>query len=137
MTAALNWLWARRRWFYAASVLIAVARIPARTRFQLQPPACDARLTFENVGMSLTKIPHILLFGLFFLLTVIQFDRVDRKALALSFVATVVLGFLVEIEEGATLTGNCRFTDVLPDAVGALIVMALLMTTVLVRDSLK
>ena len=35
-------------------MLVAVARIPARTDFRLQRPACDTRLTLENVGLSLT-----------------------------------------------------------------------------------
>lgn len=134
MRGALSWLRTRRWWFYAAFVLVAVAWIPARTGFQLQSPACDARLTLPNVGLSLAKVPHIMLFGMFFLLTVVQFDRIDRKALGLSFLATVVFGFVVEIEEGATRTGNCRFTDVVPDALGVLIAMALLMTGVMVRD---
>lgn len=84
------------------------------------------RLTFENAGPSMTKMPHVILFGIFFLLTALQFDRLDRKAMAWSFLATVVLGLVVELEEGATRTGNCRITDVLPDAVGALIGMAVI-----------
>jgi len=75
----------------------------------------------------LSKGPHIILFALFFLLTAAQFDTIDRRSLAWSLVATVGLGFLIEIEEGLTRTGNCRYTDVLPDIFGALIVMAALM----------
>ena len=74
----------------------------------------------------MTKVPHIVLFGFFFLLTAAQFDRVDRKMLGWSLAATFVLGLLVELEEGATRTGNCRLTDVVPDVVGALIAMVLL-----------
>ena len=107
-------------------MLIAVTRIPARTGFRSNPPRCDTRLTLQNVELSLTKIPHIVLFGFFFLLTAAQFDRVDRRMLGWSFAATLLLGLLVELEEGATRTGNCRLTDVLPDAVGGLIAMALL-----------
>jgi hypothetical protein len=84
------------------------------------------RLTAENIGLSLTKIPHVVLFGVFFLLTAAQFDRLDRRTLAWSLAATIGLGILVELEEGATRSGNCRMTDVLPDVVGALIVAALI-----------
>ena len=45
-----------------------------------------------------------------------------------SLAATLLLGLLVELEEGATRTGNCRLTDVLPDAVGGLIAMALVLS---------
>src|SRR5687767_6360959 len=112
LTSALRWLWRKRRWFYATYLVVAIARIPARTGFRLAAPACDMRVTMENVGLSLTKIPHIILFGVFFLLTVAQFDRVDRRALSWSLLATAALGLVVELEEGATRTGNCRFTDV-------------------------
>jgi len=75
----------------------------------------------------LSKGPHIILFAAFFLLTAAQFDAIDRRSLAWSLGATIGLGFLIEIEEGLTRTGNCRYTDVLPDIFGGLIVMALLM----------
>jgi len=109
-------------------MLVGVFAIPARTHFHFRPLRCDARLTAPNVYAALSKGPHIILFAFFFLLTAAQFDTIDRRSLLWSFAATVGLGFLIEIEEGLTRTGNCRYTDVLPDIFGALIVMALLMT---------
>ena len=114
-------LWGYRRWAYGAFLVFAVLRIPSRTGFDLQAPACNLGLTSANFAASLTKVPHIVLFGVFFLLTVVQFDRIDRRSVAWSFVATVALGLLIELEEGATRTGYCRMTDVTPDALGALI----------------
>ena len=122
----LSPIWSRRRWLYAAYMLVAVTRIPARVGFRLRAPVCDTRLTLENVGLSMTKVPHVVLFGLFFLITVVQFDRIDGKAMLWSLLATLVMGLIVELEEGTTRTGNCRLTDVLPDVAGALIVVALL-----------
>ncbi len=127
----LRYLWSARRWAYGVYMLTSAFRIPARVGFRLHVPACDTRLTWENVGLSLTKIPHVILFGFFFLITALMFDHIDRRALSWSFGATVALGLLIEFEEGATRTGNCRLTDVLPDAWGALIGMALLMILVL------
>ena len=121
------WLWSKRRWAYGAYMAVGVFAIPARTRFHFRPLRCDARLTEANVTAALSKGPHVILFAFFFLLTAAQFDTIDRRSLSWSFAATVGLGFLVEIEEGLTRTGNCRYTDVLPDIVGGLIVMALLM----------
>lgn len=69
----------------------------------------------------MTKVPHVVLFAVFFVLTVLQFERRDRRALGWSLVASAALGLLVELEEGATRTGNCRLTDVLPDVAGAMI----------------
>lgn len=123
-------LWRRRQWAYAAYMVVAVLRLPARTRFHLVAPQCDWRLTIENAELSLTKLPHVALFGLFFVLTTLQFDRFDRRALGWSVAATAALGLLVELEEGATRTGNCRVTDVLPDIAGALVAAVALASVV-------
>jgi VanZ family protein len=123
-TSIARQLWRYRRWLYAAWLVVAIVRIPARVGFELRSPNCDTRLTLHNAALSLTKVPHMILFGLFFVVTVIQFDRVDRRALSWSLLATAVMGLLVEFEEGATRTGNCRITDVLPDLLGALVAMA-------------
>lgn len=128
----LRFAWSKRRWVYAAYVLFAVTRIPASTGFRLHAPGCDVRLTSTNIALSLTKVPHIVLFGFFFLLTALQFDRLDRRTLAWSFLATLAMGLLVELEEGATGTGNCRLADVLPDAAGALIAAVVLLATALI-----
>ena len=114
-------------------MLVAVSRIPARTGFHLSIPHCDTALSFTNIGLSLTKVPHVVLFALFFFVTALQFDRLNRRALTWSIVATAALGLLVELEEGATRTGNCRLTDVLPDVVGALIGTVVLASVIFVR----
>ena len=122
--------WRRRRCLYAGWMVVAITRIPARTGFRLVRPTCDQRLTLTNAALSVTKLPHLVLFGIFFLLTVLQFPRVDRAAVVWSILATTGLGALVELQEGATRTGNCRVTDVLPDLAGALL-GALLVTLVI------
>src|SRR4051812_12082193 len=114
-------------------MLNGVLRIPARTGFHLAMPACDMRLTAQNSAASLTKLPHIVLFGLFFLLTVTQFNHVDWRAAGWSFLATIGMGFLIELEEGATRTGNCRISGVVPDALGALIAVAAVMAVVMIH----
>jgi hypothetical protein len=106
---------------------VAVLRIPARVHFHLVLPRCDTRLTLENAGLSMTKVPHMVLFALFFTLTLLQFDRLNPRTCSWSLMATATLGLLVEVQEGATRTGNCRLTDVLPDVVGAAIVGAILL----------
>ncbi|MGI9077708.1 MAG: VanZ family protein [Gemmatimonadaceae bacterium] len=123
---AVRYLWSRRRWLYGAYMLFAIARIPARTGFRMALPVCDTDLTVTNMALSLTKVPHVVLFGAFFLLTILQFNQVNRRSLTLSLLITVALSLLVELEQGATRTGNCRLTDVLPNAVGAIIAMTLL-----------
>ena len=114
-------------------MLVAVLRIPARVGFRLVTPACDTRLTLANAGRSMTKVPHIALFAIFLVLTALQFDQLNRRALRLSLLATVALGVLVELEEGASRTGNCRLTDVLPDITGSLIATAAVLGMTMVR----
>jgi len=101
-------------------MIVAVTRIPARTKFPLVAPVCDTRLTLENASRSMTKVPHMVLFGLFALVTAAQFNRLDRRTIYWSLAAVAALGLIVELEEGTTRTGNCRITDVMPDIVGAL-----------------
>lgn len=115
-------------------MLVAVLRIPARTGFRLVAPVCDTRLTLANASMSMTKVPHMALFAIFFVLTLLQFERLDQRTLSWSLLATIALGVLVELEEGASRTGNCRLTDVLPDITGALIASAILLGAKMVRD---
>lgn len=107
-----------------------MTRIPARTGFRLIAPACDWRLTLDNLMLSLTKIPHVLLFAVFFLLTLVQFDRISRTSLGLSLLATAAISILVEIQQGATRTGNCRLTDVAPNLLGGCLAAALVLATV-------
>ena len=121
----LRGLWRRRRWLFGAYLLYALFAIPRRTHFQFVVPACNLRVAAETVGPSLRKTPHIVLFGVFCALVLLQFDRVDRRSLAWSVVATTVLGAIIELEEGATRTGNCRLTDLLPDIIGAVSVAAI------------
>jgi len=132
-SGALQALWTWRRWAYGAYMVVAVSRIPARTGFHLSIPRCDTAVSFTNIGLSLTKVPHVVLFALFFFVTALQFDRLDRRALAWSVGATAALGLLVELEEGATGTGYCRLTDVLPDVFGALIGTVVLASVIFVR----
>ena len=115
-------------------MLVAVLRIPARVGFRLVAPVCDTRLTLANAGISMTKVPHIALFAVFFVLTALQFDQLNQRALRVSLLASVSLGMLVELEEGASRTGNCRLTDVLPDITGALIASVAVLGVTTVRD---
>jgi len=108
-------------------MVVAALRIPARVGFRLVAPVCDVRLTLDNAARSMTKVPHIALFAAFFVLTVVQFDQLSRRALGWSLLATIALGLLVEFEEGATRTGNCRLTDGLHDVTGAGIAAAILL----------
>jgi hypothetical protein len=108
------------RWAYAIFLVLAFVWIPARTGFHLHRPPCQMQFTRELVLNSLGKYKHISLWGAFFLMTWVQLRR-GRHALLIAAIATIAIGILIELEEGATGTGMCRATDLLPDGVGALI----------------
>lgn len=115
-------------------MLVSVLRIPARVGFRLVDPDCDTRMTLTNAGLSMTKVSHMTLFAIFFVLTALQFHRLDGRALRVSVLLTIALGLLVELEEGASRTGNCRLTDVLPDVTGALFSAVALVGLTMLRD---
>ncbi len=107
------------RWAYAIFVILALVWIPARTGFHLHQPPCDLRFTLDLTLNSILKYKHISLWTAFFLMTWVQVRR-SRYALLIAAMATMAVGILIELEEGATGTGMCRATDLLPDAIGAL-----------------
>ena len=108
------------RWAYAIFVILAFVWIPARTGFHLHRPPCQMQFTRDLVLSSIMKYKHISLWAAFFLMTWVQFRR-TRYALLIAAAATIAVGILIELEEGATGTGYCKATDLLPDATGALI----------------
>ena len=108
------------RWAYAIFVILAFVWIPARTGFHLHRPPCDMQFTLDLAFNSLMKYKHVSLWAAFFLMTWVQFRR-SRYAPLIATTATIAVGILIELEEGATGTGYCRATDLLPDGVGALI----------------
>ena len=108
------------RWAYAIFVVLAFIWIPARTGFHMHRPPCDMQITLDLARNSIVKYKHITLWAAFFLMTWVQF-RANRYALIIAAAASMFVGVLIEIEEGATGTGYCHAADLLPDAIGALI----------------
>ena len=117
-----------KRWAYAGFLVVAISRIPAHTGFRLQIPHCEG-VSVAGVALSMTKWAHIMLFGWFFLLTAAQFKRRTAGNMAWALIATVVMGLVIELEEGAARTGNCAMRDLFPDLAGGLIGWALVAAT--------
>lgn len=108
------------RWAYSIFLLLAFLWIPARTGFHLHRPPCQMQFSSQLVLSSLTKYKHIVLWTVFFVMTWVQL-RKTKHVLVVAAAATIALGVLIELEEGATGTGMCKATDLLPDALGALL----------------
>jgi len=71
--------------------------------------------------LSLHNYAYIALFAGFYWMSWVQFRRADARAVW-ALLATLLVGALVEIAEGMTMTGrgHCRVRDLVPDAAGAL-----------------
>ena len=106
---------------YAVFVVLGLLYFPARIGFRLEPRACGMAIDAELVIVSLSNVAHVVLFGVFFIITNLQFrqsERGSRRAIALSALAALAMGALVELAQGITGNGNCRLRDLIPDAIG-------------------
>lgn len=108
------------RWAYIAFVILGLLWFPVRSGFHFGPPPCEWTFDLRLAVYSLTNYAHVLLFINFFLMTQRQLRDV-KGALLWSALACLVMGFLIELDEGATGTGHCRMRDLVPDSAGALI----------------
>ena len=116
-----------KRWAYIIFVGNGLLQIPLRTGFQLEAPECALSLSMAGARSALINYPHIMLFAVFFVITYAQFPP-SRRALLWAGVATIVFGAVIELEQGATRTGNCELHDLIPDAIGAFVASVLVLS---------
>src|SRR5438552_2242870 len=111
-----------KRWAYPAFVVLGLLYFPAQTHFHVHAPKCEQLLpTMQVLVLSLHNYAYIALFAGFYWMSWVQFGRSDARAVW-ALLATLLVGALVEIAEGMTLTGrgHCRVRALVPDAAGAL-----------------
>src|SRR5438552_1575742 len=111
-----------KRWAYPAFVVLGLLYFPAQTHFHVHAPKCEQLLpTLHVLVLSLHNYAYIALFAGFYWMSWVQFRRSDARAVW-ALLATLLVGVLVEIAEGMTMTGrgHCRVRDLVPDAAGAL-----------------
>src|SRR5881396_3391445 len=111
-----------KRWAYFAFVVLGLLYFPAQTHFRVHVPKCEQLLpTIQVLVLSLHNYAYIALFAGFYWMSWVQFRRADARGVW-ALLATLLVGALVEIAEGMTMTGrgHCRVRDLVPDAAGAL-----------------
>jgi len=111
-----------KRWAYFAFVVLGLLYFPAQTHFRVHVPKCEQLLpTIQVLVVSLHNYAYIALFAGFYWMSWVQFRRTDARVVW-ALLATLLVGVLVEIAEGMTMTGrgHCRLRDLVPDAAGAL-----------------
>lgn len=127
------------RWAYFTFIAAGLAYFPMHVGFHFQPRACQLVFEPRLAVHSLTNFPHIILFGIFFVISAIHFRvsrKTDERMFVLAAIATLAVGALVEIAEGVTGAGNCRLRDLIPDSAGAVLGAAALMLWQVIRPAL-
>jgi hypothetical protein len=110
---------------YVAYLLMAVLYIPWRAGFHLTAPDCEWKFGLGLALHSFGNYQHIILLAFFYLMTFAVLRRSSHPFLW-SAIASLTLGFVVELEEGAAHFHHCRMRDLIPDATGALAAAAIL-----------
>lgn len=113
------------RWAYVAFVASGLLYFPAKAGFQLNPHPCQLTFDILLAIHSLTNYGHIVLFAIFFVMSSAQFQMSGWSPLAWAALATMIMGALVELAQGVTGEGNCRSRDLIPDAIGILVGVAI------------
>ena len=115
------------RWAYAGFIALGLLYFPIEAGFDLQPRACQVSLNAALFSMSVRNYGHIVLFGLFFVMTCAQFRALTARTYVGAAMATLAMGAFVEIAQGLTGEGNCRARDLIPDMLGILAGLAIVL----------
>jgi len=108
------------RWAYAAFPLSILLYFPASVGFRMDPKSCDLMVNRPLAVSSLNNYPHMILFCVFFVVTAGHFRFSRWRSLGLLIVLTLAMGAGMEIAQGLSGTHHCKAIDLIPDSVGAL-----------------
>ncbi len=111
-----------KRWAYATFIVLGLLYFPVSVGFVFNSRPCEWTFGLDLAVYSLTNFAHIVLFAVFFVMTIAQFRyELTWRTFGWSMLAVVVMGLLVELAEGLTGEHNCRMRDLIPDAAGGLL----------------
>ena len=111
---------------YVTYIVLSLLYFPLQVGFVFHPRACQMAISPALALEALTNWGHVMLFGIFYVMTLAQFRRRNVAAFAWSALIVMTMGALVEVAEGVTGGRNCRLRDLVPDAAGAVLAMAVL-----------
>ena len=134
---ALGLLSFRRRWAYVTFVILGLLYFPAGVGFRVNPQPCSFALNSALAVHSLGNYQHIILFVLFFFMSVAQFGVDHWSGFCWAALAAITMGMLVEIAEGFAGNHDCRLRDLIPDSVGILIGATTVLLWLMVRKKLS
>ena len=111
---------------YGTYLVLALLYFPAQVGFHFHPRACQLGISVDLALFSLGNWAHIVLFAMFYVMTMAQFRTRTWRAFVWTAVIVVTMGAIVEALEGVTGNHNCRLRDLVPDAAGAAIGVAVM-----------
>ena len=106
---------------YVAFVVLGVLWMPARAAFRFAPEGCETAMSVALALHSLTNYKHIVLFAIFAIMTLAQFDPRDRWRFAKLALIALGMTIVVEGEQALLGVGHCRVRDLVPNAAGSAI----------------
>jgi VanZ family protein len=116
----------RLRFAYATFVVLGVLWMPARAWFRWSPTSCETAMSIPLAAHSMTNYKHIVLFAMFAIMTLAQFEQDDRWRFLKLAVIALGMTVLVEGEQALLGMGHCRARDVVPNAAGTVVGACLL-----------
>jgi hypothetical protein len=115
------------RWAYVAFAMSILLSFPAMVGFRMHPQVCDLTVNAPLAVASLGNYPHMILFGIFFVVTALHFRLSGWRSLGLAIAATVAMGAAMEIAQGLSGTHHCKAIDLTPDLIGAVAGLAIVL----------
>lgn len=116
-----------QRWAYAAFIATGLTSFAARTGFRLLPQPCELAVGLQWVLVSFTNYWHIVIFTLFFILSHAQVRSRGVQGFLWAAATTLLMGAVLEMAQALTGSGHCRLRDLIPDTVGAVLGMFLVL----------
>ncbi len=111
----------RLRFAYATFVVLGVLWMPVRASFRLSPTSCETAMSIPLAVHSMTNYKHIVLFAMFTMMTLAQFEQDDRWRFLKLAVIALGMTVVVEGEQALLAVGHCRVRDVVPNAAGTVV----------------
>lgn len=125
------------RWAYAGFMLSSLLYFPAKAAFAIEPHGCEMIPSWALAVYSFHNYAHITLFAFVFIVSAVHFSKSGSSTRSIFWKAAVgslIYGAVIEIGEGLSGQGHCRLRDLLPDSLGILIGISVILAWQRVRE---
>jgi hypothetical protein len=116
-----------KRWALIGLIALVIVSFPVRSNFSLLYRPCEVGFDWSLAVYSLHNFNNLILFFAFFLMVAAQLPMQRPRHFVVAIGMTVAMGVIVEVSETMWGRGNCRVRDLIPDVLGALIGVGVVM----------